>query len=561
MDPLNYKGKSPLREAMEIEQEEPMPAEKSDIQRKAPYLEYEEYQNRVASLQELRQLGIDPYPHHYEPTHSLGLVEQTYGGQEVGFSDDAAAGATPFVKVAGRLLLSRPMGKNIFGHLQQGVDRLQLMFNRDLTEIAGYPRSEDQPLSPHKLLEKKIDLGDILGVEGHLFRTQKGELTLFVKQLHLLSKALLPPADKHAGLTHKETRYRKRWLDLMSHKEVYQLFCRRSQILAATRRYFETHHFLEVETPVIQSLYGGAEARPFTTELHALKQQMFLRISLELSLKKLIIGGFDRVFEMGRVFRNEGIDRNHNPEFTMLEAYAAFWDYKDMMRLVEGLFESVTQTLYGTTMVEVPHPDGKGTVQLDFKGPWRTMTMKESLRHYAQIDVDGLSDDQMRHKLRDSGHVDGKKLTELSRGLLIAALFEVEVEHQLIQPHHITDHPAETTPLCKPHRSKEGSSQGLVERFESFILGNEICNAYTELNDPLLQRQLLEKQAERREAGDEEASPLDEEFLEAICQGMPPTGGIGIGMDRMVMLLTKAHSIRDVLLFPWMKPVDEATTS
>jgi lysyl-tRNA synthetase, class II len=336
---------------------------------------------------------------------------------------------------------------------------------------------------------------------------------------------------------------------------VQQTFRKRSRILHLIRLFFEEQGFLEVETPVLQSIYGGAEARPFITLLNALEQEMFLRISLEIPLKKLIVGGMHRVFEIGRVFRNEGIDRNHNPEFTLLEAYAAYWDYNDMMNLVEQLFEKLALNLFGTTKLQIrAGEEGSETVEIELKTPWKRMTMKDSIREYGGLDVDALTDQQMRELLEKSGHVDTKKLSTLSHGLLIASLFEVFAEPHLIQPHHIIDHPIETTPLCKPHRNPKDKAEGLVERFETFILGQEICNAYSELNDPEIQRQLLLHQAQRREAGDEEASPLDEEFIEAICQGMPPTGGVGIGIDRLVMLLTNAHSIRDVLYFPWMKP-------
>jgi lysyl-tRNA synthetase class 2 len=462
-------------------------------------------------------------------------------------------------------MLFRSMGKNAFAHIQDETGRIQLMFNRDLIQVKGYSPSHaegETELSPYKLVEKKFDLGDIIGVEGNLFRTNKGELTIFVKEVELLCKTLLPLADKHAGLADKELRYRKRWLDLITNEEVQQNFRTRSRILHLIRDFFDQHNFIEVETPVLQSIYGGAEARPFTTKLNALDQDMFLRISLEIPLKKLIIGGMNRVFEIGRVFRNEGIDRNHNPEFTLLEAYAAYWDYNDMMSLTERLFEKIALELHGTTKVLSRNPSTDENVEIDFKAPWIRLSMKDSISKYANLNVDAMSDDQMRKLLEDSGHVDPKKLKTLSRGLMIAAIFEVFVEPSLVQPHHIIDHPQETTVLCKLHRNDKLREEGIIERFESFVLCQEICNAYSELNDPIIQRKLLEEQAKRREAGDEEASPFDEEFLEAICQGMPPTGGLGIGIDRMVMLLTNSHSIRDVLYFPWMKPtqnVEEET--
>jgi lysyl-tRNA synthetase class 2 len=524
------------------------------------YQQHEEFQNRSRKLAELRRLNVEPYPHRYEPTHVAQELHETYEEADVGHSQEAAAGSTLPVMVAGRLVLFRSMGKNAFGHIQDHTGRIQVMFNRDATKVAGYenpgPQAQEstEALAPLKLIEKKIDLGDIIGIKGHLFRTQKGELTVFAKEVTLLCKTLLPLAEKHAGLADKELRYRKRWLDLISNPEVQQKFRTRSLLLHLIRQYLDKAGFVEVETPVLQSIYGGAEARPFVTKLNALDQEMFLRISLEIPLKKLIIGGMNRVFEIGRVFRNEGIDRNHNPEFTLLEAYAAYWDYNDLMQFVENLFEQLAKALYGTTVISSGSEETGGVVQIDLKTPWQRLTMKESIKKYASIDVDTLSDEQIRTMLEESGHVDPKKLKLLSRGLLIAALFEVKAEPYLIQPHHILDHPMETTPLCKPHRNPIDRQKGLVERFESFILGQEICNAYTELNDPEIQRQLLVEQAKRRDAGDEEASPLDEEFIEAICQGMPPTGGFGIGIDRLIMVLTNSHSIRDVLYFPWMKP-------
>lgn len=522
---------------------------------KPSYHQHEEYQNRLRKLEELREFGVEPYPHKYSPTHTAKSLQEIYQEQSVGHSEDGAAGTTPLVKVAGRLMLFRSMGKNAFGQIQDDTGCIQIMCNRELTRVAGYAKCQaaEEEISPYKLIEKKIDLGDIIGIEGHLFRTNKGELTIFVKEATLLCKSLLPLADKHGGLADKEIRYRKRWLDLISNDEVQKNFRTRSQILHLIRQYFHQHQFIEVETPVLQTIYGGAEARPFTTKLNALDQEMFLRISLEIPLKKLIVGGMGRVFEMGRVFRNEGIDRNHNPEFTLLEAYAAYWDYEDMMRITENLFESLALALHGTTKVLSRNPATEEFVEVDFKAPWIRLSMKDSLLKYAQYDVDTMSDEEIRKNLEDSGHMDPKKIKGLSRGLLIAALFEVYVEPHLVQPHHIINHPVETTVLCKLHRDPALREEGIIERFESFVLCQEVCNAYSELNDPILQRELLEGQAKRREAGDEEASPFDEEFLEAICQGMPPTGGLGIGIDRLVMLLTSSATIRDVLYFPWMK--------
>lgn len=510
------------------------------------YLSHEEFLTRRSKLETIRELGIDPYPHHFIPTDWSQQLHTKYASDPVGDSETAERGEGPVATIAGRLVLFRAMGKNAFGQVQDKEGRIQVMFNRDRSQVAGYHPTGDQP-TPMKFIEKLIDLGDFIGVQGHLFRTGKGELTLFATQVSLLSKGLLPLPDKHAGLADKEMRYRKRWLDLLSNPDVAQTFALRSAILHITRTYCHELHFREVETPILQSVYGGAAAKPFTTVLNSLDQSMFLRISLEPSLKKLIVGGIDRVYEIGKVFRNEGIDRTHNPEFTMIEAYAAYWDYNDVMAFTESLFERLAKELYGKTQVQY------GDVEIDFKAPWSRLTMKEAIAKYTGHNVDLLSDDEMRQILHKEGDYDPKESAKASRGLLISLLFEEIVAHQLVQPVHIYDHPLETTPLCKLHRDPKLRAEGIIERFESYILGSEMCNAYSELNDPVMQRGLLEEQAERRDQGDEEASPLDEEFLEAICQGMPPVGGVGIGIDRMVMLFTNAHSIRDVLYFPLMR--------
>jgi len=524
---------------------------------KPDYHQTEEFQNRSRKLEELRELGLEPFPNLYKPTHLTNELQEKYGNGTQSSSEDAAAGTTDEAIVAGRLVLFRAMGKNAFGHIQDATGRIQIMFNRDQTTIVGYDpenSSVKEPPKPIKLIEKKVDLGDIIGIKGHLFHTQKGELTLFAKEVTFLCKTLLPLADKHSGLHDKELRYRKRWLDLISNDEIRENFRTRSRIIRLIRNFMEERRFIEVETPILQSIYGGAEARPFTTELHALHQEMFMRISLEIPLKKLIVGGMDRVFEIGKVFRNEGIDRNHNPEFTLMEAYAAWWDYNDQMNFMEQLCEHLAMELHGKTTIPSTNPETGEVIELDLKAPWTRLSMKESIKKYANRDVDALSDDDMRKILIDSEEFDERKIKTMPRGILISSLFELEVEAQLIQPHHIIDFPIETTPLCKLHRDPKEREQGIVERFESFVLGGEMCNAYSELNDPELQRKLLEGQAEKRDAGDEEANPFDEEFVEAICQGMPPTAGIGIGIDRLIMLLTDNTYIRDVLLFPWMKP-------
>ena len=517
------------------------------------YHSHEEFRNRFLKLSEIEALGINPYPPKFTPSATAGELAKQYEGKELGHSEEAGNGSTPTATVAGRLVLFRAMGKNAFGHIQDESGRIQIMFNSDLTKVEGL--AEGGEVTHIKFIEKKIDLGDIIGVEGNLFYTQKGELTLFAKKVTLLCKTLLPLPDKHAGLADKGVRYRKRWLDLISNPDAMSMLIKRSNIVRMIREYFEKHGFMEVETPVLQNVYGGAQARPFTTHLNALDQEMFLRISLEIPLKKLIIGGLSKVYEMGKVFRNEGLDKTHNPEFTELEVYAAYWDYNDMMVFTENLFQEVAMKLHGTTKLTFKSEESDEEVTIDIKAPWKRISMKDSIKLYGKLDVDTLSDEKMREILKDRS-VDPKKYAKAPRGNLIALLFEEFVEEHLIEPHHIIDHPIETTPLCKLHRDPVLRKEKFVERFETFILGKEFCNSYTELNDPVLQRELLENQAKQKEAGDEEANPLDEEFIEAICQGLPPTGGMGMGVDRFVMLLTGAHSIRDVLYFPIMKPED-----
>lgn len=516
------------------------------------YHKIEEFQNRQNKLAEIRLLGVDPYPPKYRSTEKTAEIAVRWEGKEVGHSDDAAAGNTVSCCVAGRLVLFRSMGKNAFAHVQDETGRIQIMFNRDITKVVGFQPTED--LSHIKFIEKKLDLGDIIGIEGNVFRTQKGELTIFAKSVTLLCKSLLPLPDKHSGLADKGVRYRKRWLDLITDPQSMERFRLRSRILSTIRSFFEKAGFEEVETPILQNIYGGAAARPFTSHLNALHQEMYLRIALEISLKKLIVGGMQRIFEIGKVFRNEGLDKTHNPEFTMLEAYAAEWDYNDMMVFVETLFETIALNLFGTSRVRFA-PEGEGVAyEIELKAPWKRLSMKGAIQEYLHLNIDAMSDDQIRAYLLQETGCDPAVVKKAPRGNLIALVFGEKVEPHLIQPHHIIDHPIETTPLCKLHRDPALRKEGLVERFESFILGREMCNSYTELNDPELQRKLLVEQAEARDKGDEEASPLDEEFIEAICQGMPPTGGVGIGIDRLVMLFTGAESIRDVLFFPIMRP-------
>ncbi|HSX38242.1 MAG TPA: lysine--tRNA ligase [Chlamydiales bacterium] len=516
------------------------------------YHQHEEFLNRSRKLSEIRALGIDPYPHKYVSTQKVSAIALEPEEGEIGHHDDAASGNTRHVFVQGRLVLFRSMGKNAFAHIQDETGRIQIMCNRDLTQVAGF--NPTQELSHLKFIEKKLDLGDIIGIEGHLFKTQRGELTIFAKTVTLLCKSLLPLPDKHGGLADQGIRSRKRWLDLITHPESLVRFRLRSRILLAIRAYFEEREFEEVETPILQNIYGGAAARPFSTHLHALHQDMYLRIALEISLKKLIVGGMQKIYEIGKNFRNEGIDKTHNPEFTMLEAYAAGWDYNDMMEFTETLFETIALQLFGDTKIRIASETEASAIVIDLKAPWKRVSMIDAIKIYGGYDIDQMSQLEMQKRLLQETHIDPKNIHEASKGALTALFFEEFAEKHLIQPHHIIDHPIETTPLCKLHRDPALRNKGLVERFESFILGREMCNSYTELNDPELQRQLLVEQAQKRDKGDMEASPLDEEFIEAICQGMPPTAGIGIGIDRLVMLFTNSESIRDILFFPLMRP-------
>ncbi|MCH9611840.1 MAG: Lysine--tRNA ligase [Chlamydiia bacterium] len=522
------------------------------------YRDSTDYQTRLSKLSDLEEQGVDPYPHVFEEMEGIGAIGQRFTDLKDADYAGAMEGTTPRVRTAGRVILFRAMGKNCFATIQHHGKSLQILCNRDTSAIV---RSGDttasESLTDFKCIEKKLDLGDYIGVEGNLFFTQKGELTLFVKELTLLSKALLPLPDKHNKLSDKEARYRKRHLDLISNHEVFDTFLLRSRVLREVRNYFEDHQFVEVETPVLQQNYGGANARPFTTHLNALNQDMFLRISLELPLKKLLVGGFDRIFEIGKVFRNEGIDKTHNPEFTMLESYAAFWDYHQLMEFTENLIATVAQNVLGTTVIgQMTNPDGV-EVTVDLKAPWKRISMKDSIREYAKLDVDGMSDEQMAHYLIEQTEINPNKTKGAPRGMLISYLFEELVEPYLLEPHHITDHPLETTPLCKLHRDKELRAEKIIERFETFVCGNELINAYSELNDSVQQYELLASQERLKQGGDDEACPMDEEFVEAMAHGMPPAGGVGIGIDRLIMLLSHSPTIREVIFFPLMKREDQ----
>ena len=444
----------------------------------------------------------------------------------------------PEVAMAGRFMGQR----GPFAQLQDSQGRIQLYLRKD--EIG---ETEEEKERFNQLI-KLLDIGDFIGVRGELFGTQTGELTLHARQLVLLSKALKPlpivkrDKDGHVydAFTDPEQRYRQRYVDLTVNPQFKSIFITRSRIISAMRRYFDAQGWLEVETPILQPIHGGAAARPFKTHHNTLDMPLYMRIANELYLKRLIVGGYDGVYEIGKMFRNEGMDRTHNPEFTSMEIYVAYKDYNWMMEMVEQCLEYITREVCGRTTVQV------GDHTIDFAGPYRRLTMADSIREYAGIDISEMDEEALRKACRDLRiEVDNS----MGKGKLIDEIFGEKVEHNLIQPTYITDYPIEMTPLAKKHRS----SPGLVERFELFVNGKEIANAYSELNDPIDQRERFEDQLKLAARGDEEAMALDEDFLRALEYGMPPTSGLGIGMDRLTMLLTNQYSIQEVLFFPQMK--------
>jgi lysyl-tRNA synthetase class 2 len=489
--------------------------------------------DRIEKLNKLREMGINPYPYSFQKSHSAKEIADKYTelAPEQKTEDS--------VSVAGRIIQLRKMGKASFMHIQDATGKLQLYF-----------RADDVGADKYEII-KLFDLGDIIGAKGDIFKTKTGETSVYVKNFEILTKSLRPLPEKYHGLQDKELRYRKRYLDLIFNQDVKETFVKRSVMIDAVREYFKGKGFVEVETPALQIIYGGANAKPFTTHINAWDMTMYLSISPELYLKRLIVGGFEKVFTICKNFRNEGVDKSHNPEFTMLECYQSWVDYAEMMKVTEESFEFACRKMNGTTKVKHIY-DGQEVI-IDFKSPWQRMTMIDSIRTFAGIDVVPLDFESIKNLLTNYNiEYEG----DLTKGLAIQLIFEELVEHKLIQPIHIIDHPKETTPLCKAHRK----DAELIERFESFCLGSEICNAYSELNDPVLQRKLLEEQAAELRGGAEEAHPMDEDFVEAIEYGMSPTGGLGIGIDRMAILLTGAESIRDVILFPTMKPMPNEKT-
>jgi len=476
---------------------------------------------RRGKLDELRAMKIDPYPYSYDQKHFAASVLAKY-------KDVTEEESKEEVSLAGRVMTKRGHGKASFANLQDTTGKIQIYAKIDVLGEKDFD------------LFMKLDMGDIIGVKGRVFRTKRGEITLKITKFVLLSKSLHPLPEKFHGLQDKELRYRERYVDLIVNPEVKEVFRKRCRIISLIRRKLDDQGFLEVETPVLHVMPGGATARPFETYHNTLDMNLYLRIALELHLKRLIVGGLERVYEIGRVFRNEGMSYKHNPEYTMLELYKAYADYEDVMRLTEELVTSVVKEVTGGTKIEF-----RGQ-KIDFKTPWKRMTLAQALKEHGNIDISA-GEEKLREVAKKKG-IEGAG--EIGIGKVINLLYDKFVEADLVQPTFITDHPVETTPLAKRHRR----DKKLVERFELIVAGIEIANAFSELNDPIDQRGRFEEQQKLRKEGDLEAESMDEDFLKALEYGMPPTGGLGIGIDRLVMLLTNSESIRDVLLFPHMRP-------
>lgn len=486
---------------------------------------------RLEKVDQLKAIAMNPYAYKWEISHHAAELQEKYQDIEAGAEVEDA------VSIAGRILARRVFGKLAFFSLQDETGAVQLYLDKKLIN-AGMPDLE----GAFNHLTKLTDVGDIIGVKGTIKRTEKGELSIKVSQYAMLTKSLLPLPDKWHGLTDIEKRYRQRYVDLIINPDVKETFRRRAKITAAIRRYLEDKDFLEIETPVLQSEAGGAEARPFITHHNTLDMPLYLRIATELHLKRLVVGGFERVFELGRIFRNEGVSTKHNPEFTSIEVYQAYGDYHDMMDLTEDLIRSLAQNIVGTTTL--PY----GEAMIDVGSPWRRETMQNLVKDATGVDFLSFTDFDAAAKAAESaGIAVPKKCTAI--GQLLNEAFEQKVEETLIQPTFVTEYPIEVSPLAKPHRDKAG----LTERFELFIVGRELANGFSELTDPIDQRQRLEAQAAKKAAGDDEACDVDEDFVTALEYGMPPTVGLGIGIDRLVMLLTNSDSIRDVIAFPLLK--------
>lgn len=476
---------------------------------------------RRQKLAELVQAGADPY--------TITRYDRTHSSSEIAERFDSLEGQT--VAIAGRMMSKRLMGKAAFAHLLDGQGQIQFYVRRDDVGEQTYD------------LFKSLDIGDIVGVRGQVFRTNKGEISVHAAEVALLSKSLKPLPEKFHGLKDPDLRYRQRYLDLIVNPEVRETFLRRSRIISEMRRYLDGLGFLEVETPILNTVASGASARPFLTHHNTLDLDMHLRIALELRLKQLIVGGLERVYEIGRNFRNEGMDTTHNPEFTMMELYQAFTDIEGMMEIAEGVIAHCARAVLGGAKLTYQGQE------IDLAPPFARMSMNEAVKLHTGVDFMSCADDEAARALAASLRLTLKDKSA-SRGQILAEAFDAFVEEKIVQPVFITDYPIEISPLAK----KKPNCPGLTERFELFIAGHEYANAFSELNDPIEQRQRFEQQARERAKGDDEAMVIDEDFCESLEYGMPPTGGIGIGVDRLVMLLTDSASIRDVLLFPTMKP-------
>ncbi len=474
---------------------------------------------RRDKLTELQQAGEDPFK-------EVRFERDRYT-KDIHDNFDELEGKT--VRLAGRLMSKRIMGKASFSDMTDRYGRLQLYVKRDNVGVEEYKKY------------KRLDIGDIVGISGEVFRTHKGEISVAVKELTLLSKNLIPLPEKWHGLRDTDTRYRQRYVDLIVNPEVRDTFEKRSAIVREIRNFMDSRGFMEVETPCLNTIPGGAAARPFITHHNALDIDMYMRIATELHLKRLIVGGLERVYEIGRIFRNEGMDTKHNPEFTTIELYEAYTDYNGMMDITEDMVVHVCEKVLGTTKVTY---QGTG---LDFTKGWRRMTMAEAVKEYAGLDFMELSEEEALEAVKAKG-LETEKGKE-SWGELMSLCYDEYVEDKLVQPTFITDYPVEISPLAK----RKPSDPRLTERFECFVMGRELCNAFSELNDPIDQKERFERQVRLRAEGDEEANMMDEDFINALEYGMPPTGGMGMGIDRLVMLLTDSSSIRDVLLFPTMK--------
>ena len=482
---------------------------------------------RREKLEELRRLGINPFAYKFEKSHSIEEARRDFADLE---------GKKEEVSLAGRILAFRTHGKAAFLDLGGRTGRIQLYIKSDILGEKDYG------------LFEKLDIGDFLGAKGSLFKTRTGEITLQVQKFVLLTKSLRPLPEKWHGLKDVEIRYRQRYLDLIVNPPVKEIFLARSKIIKSLRDFLDRRGYLEVETPVLQPIYGGAAAQPFTTRHKSLDMDLYLRIANELYLKRLIVGGLEKVYEFAKDFRNEGMDRLHNPEFTQLELYQAYSDYNDMMSLAEEMIAELAQKIKGN------FPAGSEEIQFDYQGekinlspPWKRITLLEAIKEHSGLDVESMSDEQLEKEIKKLNlDLEGK----VRRGRIIDELFKNFVERKLIQPTFVIDYPVELSPLAKKKRDNEN----LTERFELFIGGMELGNAFSELNDPLDQRERLLRQAEERKLGDETAQVMDEDFLRALEYGMPPTGGLGIGIDRLVMLFTDSRSIREVIFFPQMKP-------